>query len=148
MTSACALLTTPRADATEMVQTLNVSGSVFGAIVGESELASFLTHLAIKERKGANIDTLLKVLDVCPYSVFGSVHSFLKALITLPLTTCSVERLFSSVQRVKTALRSTMTSNRLNGLCLLAFERDLTEGLNYDAVIDIFKHSKPRRLMF
>ena len=47
---ASAFLTTPRADATEMVKTLNVSGSVFGVKVKEQQLDSFWTHLAIKER--------------------------------------------------------------------------------------------------
>ena len=129
-----------------MVKTLNVSGSVFGVKVKEQQLDSFWTHLAIKERKGEKIDTLIKVLDACPASTFSSVHSFLMALITLPITTCTVERLFSSVNRIKSASRSSMTTSHLNSLCLLSFEKDLTSRLNRDAVIDIFK-CKPRRIM-
>ena len=97
------------------------------------------THLDIKEGRGDTFDTLDKVLDVCPVSAFPSVHYFLKALITLPMTTCNVERLFSSVKIVKSARRTTMSTARLNSLCLLSFERDLSDGLDYDKVIDIFK---------
>ena len=76
MTSASVFLATPRAanvtdaDVTKMVETLNVSGSVLGvAAVKEHELALFMTHLDIKESKGAKCNTLLKVLDVCPANV-------------------------------------------------------------------------------
>lgn len=43
--------------------------------------------------------------------------------ITLPCTTCTVERSFSTLRRVKTWLRSTMTGERLNGLCLMSVHR-------------------------
>ena len=134
------------ADITEVVKAVNVSGNVFGVAVKEHQFDSFWTHLDIKEAKGSKFDTLLKVFDVCPVGPFPSVHYFLKALITLPMTTCNVERLFSSVQRIKSSRRTTMTTARLNSLCLLAFEKDLSDDLDYDAVIDIFKR-KPRRLM-
>ena len=42
------------------------------------------------------------------------------------MTSCLVERVFSSVNRIKTANRSTMLTTRLMSLCLLTFERELT----------------------
>ena len=39
-----------------------------------------------------------------------------------------------------------MLTTRLNSLCLLTFERDITVTLDYDEIIDVFK-SKPRRLL-
>ena len=62
------------------------------------------------------------------------------------MTSCLVERVFSSVNRIKTANRSTMLTTRLMSLCLLTFERQLTVTLDFDEIIDIFK-SKPRRLL-
>ena len=40
-------------------------------------------------------------------------------IMVLPVTSCEVEQSFSSLRRIKTYLRSTMTQERLNGLALL-----------------------------
>jgi hypothetical protein len=44
---------------------------------------------------------------------------------TLPVTTCSSERSFSSLRRLKTYLRNTIGEDRLNGLALLNIHRDI-----------------------
>ncbi|GBP42359.1 52 kDa repressor of the inhibitor of the protein kinase [Eumeta japonica] len=49
---------------------------------------------------------------------FPDTENALKILIALPCTTCMVERSFSSLRRLKTWLRSTMSENRLNGLAI------------------------------
>jgi len=46
-------------------------------------------------------------------------------LITLPVTTASSERYFSSLRRLKTYLRNTTGENRLNGLAVMNIHRDL-----------------------
>ena len=45
-------------------------------------------------------------------------------LMTLLETTCSVERSFSTLRRVKTWLRSTISDNRLSSLCLISVHWD------------------------
>ena len=49
--------------------------------------------------------------------------------LTIGTSTASVERSFSSLRRLKTYLRSTMTQQRLDSLALLYIERDLTSKL-------------------
>jgi len=44
---------------------------------------------------------------------------------TLPVTTCSSERSFSTLRRLKTYLRNTTGEDRLNGLALLNIHRDI-----------------------
>ncbi|RVE42608.1 hypothetical protein evm_012749 [Chilo suppressalis] len=54
-------------------------------------------------------------------------HAVRKALIilsTIPCTTATVERSFSTLRRVKTWLRSTMGEERLTGLCLMSVHRN------------------------
>ena len=68
--------------------------------------------------------------------------------VTIPQTSCTVERLFSSVKRIKTRIRSRMTTSRLNSLGLLSFEKDLTCSLNYDDILLAFRTMKARRLFF
>ena len=44
-----------------------------------------------------------------------NIHRALRILGTVPVTTCECERLVSSLRRLKTCLRSTMTEDRLTG---------------------------------
>ena len=46
---------------------------------------------------------------------------------------------------VKTALRSTMTEDRLNGLAMLQYHRDIS--IEADEVVKEFVQRHPRRLM-
>ena len=48
--------------------------------------------------------------------LFPAVCKAICTAMALPVSTCTVERSFSTLRRVKTLLRSTMTEDRLNGL--------------------------------
>uniref|UniRef100_A0A6I8QP26 HAT C-terminal dimerisation domain-containing protein n=1 Tax=Xenopus tropicalis TaxID=8364 RepID=A0A6I8QP26_XENTR len=66
------------------------------------------------------------LLDLLPYTdLIPAVRQAILIALTLPVTTCTVERSFSSMRRVKTWLRSTMTVNRLSGLCMMSLHRDI-----------------------
>ena len=56
----------------------------------------------------------------------------------------------STIKRVKTYLRSTMTDQKLNNLCLLAVEREMSHDLLSDpsSVVDKFALLRDRRLSF
>lgn len=69
---------------------------------------------------------ILEYLDACDSIVFPNVHKLIQILATLPVTTCTTERSFSSLRRLKTYLRNTMGLNRLNSLALLNIHRDIT----------------------
>jgi len=67
---------------------------------------------------------------------------------TIPPTTCTIERSFSTLRRVKTWLRSTMTEQRLSGLCILSIHRQKIDDLNLiQGVVDEFSKNK-RNLQF
>jgi hypothetical protein len=121
--------------------------------------------LTLAEQWGINLDAIqvqqgISYLDVCPLppresrnlldllvpglSVFPELEVFIHALAALPVTTCSTERLFSTVARVKTRLRSTMVTGRLEALAILCAE-DVIEA-DFDGIIDVFKNAKKRRL--
>lgn len=46
-------------------------------------------------------------------------------LTTLPVTSADVERGFSTMRRMKTYLRSTMTDERFNGLAMMCIHRNI-----------------------
>lgn len=80
---------------------------------------------------------------------FPAIRTAIIIGLTLPATTCTVERTFSTLRRVKTWLRSTMCEDRLSGLCMLSLHRNkVNANLNkfLDDVINKFASAGPRRL--
>ena len=73
--------------------------------------------------KDIEIIDLLNETDV----FYPIITQALLILITIPCTTATVERSFSTLRRVKTWLRSTMGEERLTGLCLMSVHRDLVK---------------------
>jgi len=51
---------------------------------------------------------------------FPSITIALEIFLSRPATSCTAERPFSSLRRVKTWLRSTIGEDRLNGLCMIS----------------------------
>lgn len=77
-------------------------------------------------------------------SVFPNIRELLRLLCTLPITSCSAERSFSGLKRIKTTLRSTMGNERLTSLALLHLHQDID--VNVSEVIDEFARVHPRRM--
>lgn len=69
----------------------------------------------------------------------------LEILVTLPVSTATAERTFSSLRRIKTYLRSTTSESRLLGLALLSIHNDIP--VNPDEVVSKFA-SVSRRMDF
>ncbi|KAL4090434.1 hypothetical protein QTP88_025270 [Uroleucon formosanum] len=69
-------------------------------------------------------------------SAFPNLYIAYKSLCTIPATSVSSERSFSKVKLVKTRLRSTIGQGRLEGLLLLSCEKDLSDKINIQEVID------------
>lgn len=77
-------------------------------------------------------------------SMYPNIKALIKILCTFPVTTCSAERSFSGLKRIKTAFRSCMTTDRLSGLSLLHVHRDIP--IDIPEAIDEFCRRHPRRL--
>lgn len=94
--------------------------------------------------------TFLDLLEDCK-DFFPAVAQAIEICLVLPATTCSVERSFSTLRRVKTWLRSTICSERLNGLCMLSLHRERIvskKDIFIEAVITRFGQRSLRRLQF
>lgn len=80
---------------------------------------------------------------------FPAVANAIEVALALPVTTCTVERSFSTLRRVKTWLRSTMRNDRLDGLCMMSVHRERVMKHKDDfitRVITQFAQKNPRRL--
>jgi len=80
--------------------------------------------------------TALAALDVCSMTDLKNIMIMLRILATLPVTTATAERSFSTLKRLKTYLRSTMGEQRLSGLALMAVHREQAANINVQHVID------------
>ncbi|XP_033225358.1 zinc finger MYM-type protein 1-like [Belonocnema kinseyi] len=87
----------------------------------------------------------LDALDHCPEENFPNINVLLRILATLPVSTSTAERTFSSLKRIKTILRNTTKENRLNRLAALAIHHDIA--ITADEVIDELS-KKSRKLGF
>ena len=81
---------------------------------------------------------------------FSETVVLLNILITTPMTTAESERCFSTLKRIKTFLRSTMSEDRLNALAMLSMEKNLVKDIPdfNKRVIDRFATLKERRAKF
>ena len=86
--------------------------------------------------------------------LFEMVPEFSKVvsiLAVIPATSCSAERSFSGLRRLKTYLRSTMGQSRLNSLAIISIERAYGNRVivdSIDKIIDTFGQRHGRRSYF
>ena len=61
----------------------------------------------------------LSSIKKCSSDAFPNIFKLMTILLTLPMTTCTSEQSFSILRRLKTCLRNTTVTTRMNGLALL-----------------------------
>ena len=107
----------------------------------EQAKVEFMVWAAMCRRKPPNEDDVSAIAAVnkCPADALPTMHIMLTILATLPVCTAEAERTFSKVERTLTALRSTMSEERLDSLILLQAHRDLLPST--DAIIDRYNLS-------
>ena len=75
---------------------------------------------------------------------YPNIRALATVLCTLPVTSCSAERSFSGLKRIKTVVRSSMGNERLSSLTLLHMHQDIP--VDVEEVIDEFARRHPRRI--
>ncbi|XP_031341628.1 zinc finger MYM-type protein 1-like [Photinus pyralis] len=93
---------------------------------------------------------LVELLDHNHAFFLPNVSKAIQIAITLPPTTCTIERSFSTLRQVKTWIRSSMANSRLSGLCLMSVHRDLIQQSKdafIEKSIDLFAMEQ-RRMQF
>jgi len=94
--------------------------------------------------------TPIEVLNFIKKSngAFPNLAIALRIMLTIPITSASAERSFSKLKLIKTYLRSTMSQERLSGLAILAIEKEESENISYDKIIEDFAAKKSRKIKF
>ena len=75
---------------------------------------------------------------------YPNIKALVTVVCTLPVTSCSAERSFNGLKRIKTVVRSTMGNERLSSLALLHIHQDIP--VDVEEVIDEFARRHPRRI--
>lgn len=115
----------------------------------KTELGLIYSKDEFKACRGA-VDLFQLFMENNLDEVFSEAVTLLKILITTPMNTAEAERCFSTLKRIKTFLRNTMTQERLNALAMLSMEKRLvTEITDFNQkVIEKFAGQKERRAKF
>ncbi|XP_044869697.1 zinc finger MYM-type protein 1-like [Mauremys mutica] len=81
--------------------------------------------------------------------LLSEVTILLKLFYTIPTTTCTAERSFSCLRRLKNYLRTTMSQERLNHLTFLHVHKNFTSELDIASLLDDFiSRTKQRQKVF
>lgn len=80
--------------------------------------------------------------------LFPNLVIALKILLTLPITAASAERSFSKLKIIKNYLRSQICQIRLVGLATLSIEKDISNKLDMEEIIQEFAALKARKIKF
>lgn len=112
------------------------------------QLKKFIISLD-KEFSVSNAKNLMHLLHSNNIvSTFPNVEIILRIFLTLMVTNASDERSFSTLKRVKTYLRNSLSQERLNALSVLYINSDLLKSLDFSEILNKFADTKSRKVIF
>ena len=101
-------------------------------------------------KKVTNLRTLCEVMCDVPSSktLLCEVFNLLHIAITIPVTSATAKRTFSTLRRLKTFLQSSMSQQRLNHVMLLHIHKERTDNINLTVIAKEFTAVNERRRTF
>ena len=78
---------------------------------------------------------------------YGLVYRLIELTLILPMTTASVERIFSAMSIVKTDLHNKMGNEWLNDLMICYTEKKIFRSIKNDKIIKRFEDMKSWRML-
>ena len=117
----------------------------------QKELDMFHNQPAIKDAKRVTLKICLTTYKNLPPEVqnmYSNVRSLLRLLAVNPVSSASAERSFSSLRRLKTYVRSTISQPRLNHLAVCHVHKDILDGIDHIALMKEFIATKDSRKIF
>ncbi|XP_025207826.1 52 kDa repressor of the inhibitor of the protein kinase-like [Melanaphis sacchari] len=123
----------------------------------EKDISSDFTRqvLSIKEILTDSLSKIKSIKELAKCILENDLGSLYKDVLTacviftsLPVTVASAERSFSKLKIIKNYLRNSMAQDRLTNISILNIERNRTQDLNINQVIDNFANKKARKKNF
>ena len=110
-----------------------------------------LKHFVADASKDEELKNISTLIDLCRclvetgrLTIYNLIDRLLRLLITLPVSTATAERAFSSMKIIKTRLRNKMEDDNLTNQMLINIEGGILENYSYDDVIEYFRKTKNR----
>ena len=111
-----------------------------------SEVHNWHTKWKMEEKNNGKSSLPTTLSSTLPQisAFYPNIKALVTVLCTPPVTSCTAERSFSGLKRIKTALRSSMSNECLSCLTLLHIHPDIP--VSVEQAIDEFSRRHPRRL--
>lgn len=100
-------------------------------------------NLLKSKKKDFNLNDVKEVIEKQTYP---NLYKLLQVALSIPISSATCERSFSSMRRIKNWLRSSMAQDRFTFLSILNIERDITNKVNVDDIVNKFAE-KDRKIM-
>ena len=114
--------------------------------------ASFRSEHGFDSMKVSTVSEILQtMLENDVFDMLPESSKVVHILAVIPATSCSAERSFSALRRLKTYLRSTMGQQRVSNIALINIERAYANSVlnnDMDSIIDIFGRRNGRDSYF
>jgi hypothetical protein len=76
------------------------------------------------------------------------IDRLIRLVLTLPVSTATIERAFSAMKVIKTRLRNKIDDEFLANSLIVYIEREISESFNSDLILDDFVSLRTRRMQF
>ena len=76
------------------------------------------------------------------------IDRLIRLVLTLPVSTATTERAFSSMKNLKTKQRNKMSDDFLSNSLVIYIEKDIASQFSSDAIMDEFESLKGRQVQF
>lgn len=93
----------------------------------------------------SEVHTIFKDMSPDVRKMFPCVERLLRLCLISPASSCTAERSFSALRRLKTWLRNTMTQSRLNHLLICEVHSDRLEEIDDRLIAELFVKNSPDR---
>ena len=108
----------------------------------ENEIATWRAHTTEVYGCEKLFDAAVLAHKSFPY--YPNIHAILLLLLTIPVGSCSSERSFSSLRRLKTWCRNSMTNKRLDSLAMGFINRERTP--SPEKILQVWDQSGHRKI--
>jgi len=109
-------------------------------------------HAKSKQIELEDFESALAVLhpsegEIAPITgLISELVKLVKIVLCMPVTSCTCERSFSSLRRLKNYLRTTMTQERLNHLAILNTHSEIARSIELSPLMNEFIKRAPVRM--
>lgn len=125
--------------------------SVFDRIALKNELITIYSDTELFPGSQTPTEMISFIYNNDLLSCLPEFYKLLTIIVTIPVTSASVERSFSALKRIKIFTRNSIGQSRLKNISIISIEKHLVKQLSsqntfYDEVIDMFAEQKNRRI--